>query len=239
MNYANEIGSYNILNTPPGGETTCRVWSQLSQIHESSVLLDLACSTGFSGRIISQLSGCQTYGIDISFNSLVSADKNFGSASYIQSAAEFLPFQDSVFSHIVAGCCFGFFSAPNKALLECNRVLHHQGYLLVSPFYYVAPPPNNLLDDVAGIIGYRPCPSRTLEYWRSFFTTHFKMIYDIDLLEPIVTLDDINLYAKDKLDHYRLSEAQIKSFVRSRAVLSRHREYQGVKIMILRRLNNG
>lgn len=109
-------------NTPPGGNVTLEIWIKNSEINKESYLLDLACSTGFSSRNISLKAECRADGIDISPPSIESANalalKNGIGArvKFSVANAESNPFSDNTFTHITAGCCFGFISSKETAL---------------------------------------------------------------------------------------------------------------------------
>ncbi len=235
--YVEKIGKHNILNTPPGGNTTVQLWKQLGEIESSSIVLDLACSTGFSGRSIAELSSCSIYGVDINEESLNSAARNHPAGNYFLADAGKLPFASQSFSHILAGCCFGFFQNPIDALAECNRVLDKQGRLLVSPFYYKSTPPESLMRSVSSAIGYRPDTARTLQYWREFFSSFFDFRMEIDIFEDIPQATDIELVATSiTTDKRELPCEDRKAFIETRRILAEHRRYQGVKVIILEKI---
>lgn len=248
LSYPDFLGFFGVDNTPPGGNVTLESWIKNSKINKESYLLDLACSTGFSSRNISLKTECRADGIDISPPSIESANalaiKNgIGTrVKFSVANAESIPFSDNTFTHITAGCCFGFISDKETALKECHRVLRNDGYLCISPFFYELTPDRELIDLVEKHIGYRPDTNRDYDYWYGFFSTRFHLISEELFDLPVYTDDEIELITQtaicSKPPFLMLSEEQqqisFDRYYNTRVLLNEHAKYQSVALWTMR-----
>ncbi|HIE1060016.1 TPA: class I SAM-dependent methyltransferase [Serratia marcescens] len=248
LSYPDFLGFFGVDNTPPGGNVTLESWIKNSKINKESYLLDLACSTGFSSRNISLKTKCRADGIDISPPSIESANalaiKNgIGTrVKFSVANAESIPFSDNTFTHITAGCCFGFISDKETALKECHRVLRNDGYLCISPFFYELTPDRELIDLVEKHIGYRPDTNRDYDYWYGFFSTRFHLISEELFDLPVYTDDEIELITQtaicSKPPFLMLSEEQqqisFDRYYNTRVLLNEHAKYQSVALWTMR-----
>ncbi|WP_375678057.1 MULTISPECIES: class I SAM-dependent methyltransferase [unclassified Bartonella] len=96
-------------NTSPSGLETIRCWIPHGAISKNSYLLDLVCSTGFSALNIVCEVQCQAVGIDISAESVPSAQNKVDS-SVMQTMVKFhvgnaerMTYPENTFTHITAG----------------------------------------------------------------------------------------------------------------------------------------
>ncbi|MFC0863940.1 class I SAM-dependent methyltransferase [Sphaerimonospora cavernae] len=169
-------------NTPPGAFRTIDEWVRMASIDGRSRVLDLACSTGYSGRTVHELTGARVCGIDISPEAVAQACRyaeGDPSLEYQVADAADLPLPDGSFSHVLGGCNFGFIERRDQALDEVHRVLRPNGRLCVAAFYYREPPPEELLDRVADAVGFRPSRDRDRRFWNAFFSRRFELVAEI------------------------------------------------------------
>lgn len=246
LSYPDFVGFIGQANAPPGADRTLIDWIELSGIERKSHILDLACSTGFSSRGLCERSGCSAVGIDLSEMALAVAQTEASQllieqqCSYQNADATSLPFSEHSFTHVVAGCCFGFIASRDAALKECARVLKCDGYLCVSAFHYTEPPPDELLDEVEQAIGYRPNPQRNYEYWYRFFATLFhlqsKRTYMLEPCGEEKTQQSVQKYMSRNALHLHAFSGEIQQacydrLLSLRLALDRHREYQKLSVM--------
>lgn len=244
--YPDFLGLVGYPNTPPGGLQTVVDWLSFSWINESSRVLDLACSTGFSSQNLAFWSRCKAWGIDVSYESIMRARTNSDSLPqelrpiYSVAKAENLPFGDDFFSHVVAGSCFGFIEKRESALDECARVLCRGGFLCVSSYQYVSIPPSDFLDKVGKVIGYRPDVRRDGRFWREFFGRRFLRLYSKEIRLPINHREEvirkIDLQMKSSWissleevdpDSWRACRDRL---IETRLILNEHRRFQSVEV---------
>ena len=235
ISYPDFVGLTGQENTPPGGMSTIDYWCKFGGIDKESMLLDLACSTGFSSRMCSQKTGSSAYGIDLSKPSICSATHKSikkNNLSYLVADATELPFKDQLFTHILGGCNFGFIQDREKSLIECSRVLKSNGKLCIGTHFYKETPPEEILDLVKSSINFRPCGHWSKEWWISFFEKHFKLT-DIKVVElPVVEEEKIKKWCKGMIEEQSLNvsnerkEQLINRLIDIRLVLNRHRNYQ-------------
>src|SRR3989338_4324276 len=80
LSYTDFVGFANQWNVLPGSYSTLSKWAVHSRMDKSSRLLEVACTTGFSSRELSVLTGCNGEGFDLSKNSITMA--NYNKAQY-------------------------------------------------------------------------------------------------------------------------------------------------------------
>lgn len=249
MSYPDFVAFIDQENSPPGGSQTLDWWLENAGMRAESRLLDLACNTGYSSRGLARRTGCRASGIDISETAIASARAG-ASAARFEGKLDYrvgdvcrLPWADAEFSHVVAGCCFGFFAERELALTETARVLEPGGLLCVSTLPYVQTPPASLLDDLQLCLGFRPDPECSLRFWRDFFGRRFDAIATWN--EPLPVLSEAQL-AEAAVAHMVLHahrfdgltqdqrEATLLRLLRDRTVFNDNRRYQSCCRWVLR-----
>ncbi|WP_246796386.1 class I SAM-dependent methyltransferase [Burkholderia perseverans] len=251
MSYPDLVACIGQDNTPPGADLTLQTWIGNAGIGRSSLLLDLACSTGFSSRFCFEQVGSRSEGIDLSDAAIqVAAQKASAmgasdALNYQVADAAQLLFDDGVFSHILGGCNFAFISDRAAALRECVRVLEPSGALCVANFFYRKAPGNDMLSAVHDAIGFRPDPQWTLDYWRDFFgssglTCSFEKIEQLASLPMQRLQAGIEQYVDRENPFTRRLSEKVRGAFSSRmssvrSVLNQQRDFQGVAIQTWRK----
>ncbi len=241
--YPDFVGLIGQENAPPGGLSTIDFWIENGNIGDSSTVLDLACSTGYSARNVAQRSGALALGIDISETAIVTAQRKAqdaqlsGRCSFRVGNAEALDVPNAAVTHVVAGACFGFFQNPSVALKEAKRVLNSRGCLGVANFHYIKTPPSTLLDQVEEAIGYRPDPNRSLDYWQEFYASEFNnALTSVEMPLPISGDSELReaceraIFEESDTLKSQPAAAQRACFerlYRIRKILNEHRAFQG------------
>lgn len=246
LSYPDFVGFLGQKNSPPGGMTTLKKWVDFAKISPSSYLLDLACSSGFSSRNIIQSVQCRAEGIDVSASSIEMAQKEAQQAhidqfvTYQVADACFLPFDSTQFSHILGGCNFAFISDRERSLRECQRVLIPEGKLCIANFFYVVKPPEDLLDQVNEMIGFRPFSEWDYDWWNSFFGRHFFLEKEEITPLPVQSHEQLRqnvryaINSSATLSQYEeeVREACFERLFNIRKVLNQHRKYQKFSLSI-------
>jgi SAM-dependent methyltransferase len=242
MAYPDFVAFLGQENTPPGSFRTIGEWVDIASIASNSRVLDLACSTGFSGREVHLLTQAAIHGIDISAAAISRARENARgnqSLSYEVADASSLPLPDQSFSHVLGGCNFGFIDARDQALDEVHRVLSPGGYLCVSAFYYKQRPPEELLDQVADAIGFRPDVERSRDYWSAFFSRRFSLVQEVLHDIPVSGARQVDrrvrraVYGRAPALNDALPVVRDACYHRLRTIrlaLDQHRSYQGLVV---------
>ena len=101
MSYTEFIAFVYQWNVPPGAFSTINEWAIFSRMNSSSRVLEMACTTGFSGRELALFTDCSVVGIDLcaesievaKYNQLLRIEEELGrSARYAgKNAFHFLP----------------------------------------------------------------------------------------------------------------------------------------------------
>lgn len=250
LTYPDFVAAIGQENSPPGGADTVaqwRRWSEESTLGKSSGrslrILDLACSTGFSGREFTRDVDYpyEVTGIDISEQAVDAArlkadgDPRF---SYRTADAASLPFDDESFDVVLGGCNFAFITDRERAATEVRRVLRRGGLLLVSNFFYESEPDTNILRRVEDAVGFKPSPEWTAAYWQRLFERDFtRYRTESSTLAPlprwsIASYALVSAFLTDGPQQLtpwqRLSAA--RRLYRIRLTLSDHRAFQGLAV---------
>lgn len=158
MSYTDFVGFVNQWNVPPGAYDTLNRWRVFSNLNNTSHILEIACSTGFSSRELAVQSGCTGDAIDMSSASIASAIENkkkFAPEIQInylnENAYNFTP--EKLYTHIIIGASLKFFEKPSKLVEKISTLFEKDGYILSSPFYVIKPIPNNLIEKAKSVFG--------------------------------------------------------------------------------------
>lgn len=231
-------------NGPPGGIGTIRQWIQWGQIDESATVLDLACSTGFSGITAMGSTHCRVLAVDID-RFAVEAARTRASGVHAtdqyraaRADASMLPLADKSVSHILAGCTFGFFEDAEGALTECSRVLQDDGYLCVSPFFFTRHPPSRLIAAADEVLGYRLAATPGSDRWHHFFSSHFTEMHRVDAALAIPSDRDLAAMCLSTLSTPtgapRAGTELIQRMLYERLVIRELNKYQGYYVAVLK-----
>jgi len=202
MTYTQFVGYINQWNVPPGSLSTLNEWSVFGHIDAQSHILEIACTTGFSGRELSRITGCSVVGIDICESSVDAAKqikKLYSPTSnlqYIVGDACTFDFEQK-FSHVAIGASLVFFQDPNGLLRRLNTFFRDSGYILASPYYGNDDIPQPLINDCKKIIGITPtmCHYDTV---RSLYA-NFEVAYESRKNIVIETEDQMKKYTLDTI----------------------------------------
>ena len=247
LSYPTLLGVLGLENTPPGGATAIQHWLSCAPITPDSSILDVACSTGFSGRMMLKDTKCHLLGFDIDATSVQAASMSAHSASlpnahYVRADASSIPIKDNTFSHALVGSAFGFFSEREQALDEIARVLQPGGHLFAATFCIERKAPERLIQDAQAVLGFNV--NLNSAYWESFFSRKFKVLHNTRLVVsklPIHSLLEA-VHSQAKVLHptvhldERTQEAILDRWVTIRMLFNELRDYQKVHLLVLQRL---
>jgi len=246
MKYTEFVGFINQWNVLPGSFNTLSKWRIFGDITNRSNILEIACTTGFSSRELAVLSGCKGIGIDLSENSITSAQKNkklYAPEIDIQyeigNALNFNA-QDK-FSHIVLGSSLGFFDKPELLLNKIPELLQDGGYVLASPFFVKEKIPKDLVDKAYNVFDI----TVTQEDYKTVMKLYsdFEIIYESreDLIKE--TKSELEHYCKSTIDKLKeegviLNEEDYKDsydrLMEIKEMSNDLRPYQGYSVLVLR-----
>ncbi|MBJ9324951.1 class I SAM-dependent methyltransferase [Citrobacter freundii] len=250
MNYPDFVALMKQDNTPPGAEYTIDYWIKHGDINESSQLLDLACSTGFSSRECFKKKGSTAKGVDISDKAVIVANEKASklkadrALKYIVADACNLPFEDASFTHVLGGCNFAFIQNRTTALNEVHRCLKNMGVLCTSNFYYRDKIPEEIINDVYNAINFRPEPFWTLEYWCNFYSEKFTLVteenHEMESQSEDELRNDIYDYVFNRNEFTKKLDKNIQKVIFERFLIIRRplnaqRNYQGVTLQLWRK----
>lgn len=101
---------------------------------DSDKILDCGCGDGFYLHLISQISCCELFGLDVDPNALKSAERNLAgrNITLMQGDVNFLPFDGSFFDKIILSEVLEHIPDDTTALREVRRTLKPGGILLIT-----------------------------------------------------------------------------------------------------------
>jgi SAM-dependent methyltransferase len=211
--YPDFVGMINQTNVMPGSFTTLSKWATYSKINAQSRILEVACTTGYSIRELSLMSGCSGVGFDLSEKAIMAAEYNRLSqapkANLRFTQADGYTFSTTeVFSHIVLGSSLGFFPDPARMMGKCLSMLEDGGYILATSFYVDGEMPEVALQKRREVFGITTPPENyktSVKYYKGldvFYEDRNDMYLETD--------DEITDYCQSTVS--RISEiANIKS----------------------------
>lgn len=158
LSYVEFVAFINQWNVLPGAYSTLSKFARFSNLNDSSYLLEVACSTGFSSRELAILTGCKGVAFDICRASIETAKYNKKEYApdieikYIcKDGYKFKHYKK--FTHIIIGASLKFLPNPRKMLQRCLTMLSDGGYILASPFYIVKDIPAYLIEKARKVFG--------------------------------------------------------------------------------------
>ena len=246
MSYPDFVGYINQWNVLPGAYSTLSKWKVFSNLNESSNLLEIGCTTGFSSRELALMSNCRGKAFDISRNSVEAAIRNKEKYApeikidyEVKDAYKYKSSQK--FSHIVIGAALKFFPDPEKLIDKIVSLLTDGGVLLASPFYIKKPLPSNLIAEFEKVFGIRP----TTEGYKDVMKLYrgFEILYE--------DRNDLIKETEEELEHYCSStiervckeknildedvrDAMYNRLLEIKRMSNRLRDYQGYCVLVLR-----
>lgn len=243
MAYPDFVASIGQENTPPGGRETVRTWSSwIPRAEGGQRVLDVACSTGFSGRAWAQLRDDVTdvVGIDLAAPAVETARAKAprGGAvrfDYVTGDAATLPYADSSLDIVLGGCNFAFIAGREQAAAEVVRVLRPGGHLVTSNFFYEAAPSADFLTRMEKAVGFRPSPAWVKGFWDALFGRHLQLVHErVESLQPaprplVLAACAHSVATADGLGMGERAVA-LNRLGRTRLLLNRHRALQGLAL---------
>jgi ubiquinone/menaquinone biosynthesis C-methylase UbiE len=109
------------------------LYKSISNNRNKTRVLDIGCGTGILSRMLSE-SGFDVIGLDISFESLLRLQKHDPHIPVINADATLLPFTHGFCQVVVSLGVWRHFSDPQQVILELNRILTSDGFLVVGYF---------------------------------------------------------------------------------------------------------
>lgn len=150
----------------PGGEAlTQRLFEDL-HLSVGERVLDVACGTGTTGRLLVDGYDVEMVGLDYSAANVARARDLAGErdVTYVQGSADALPFDDQSFDAVVVECAVSTFADKPTVASEIARVLRPGGRLAISDMAVYQALPEDLaafgrgwscVDDALTLEGYR------------------------------------------------------------------------------------
>jgi len=246
LSYTDFIGLINQWNVLPGSYVTLSKWKHFSGLNKNSKLLEVACTTGFSSRELSLLSGCSGEGFDLSEKSIERAIYNKNryapNIKFSYSVADGYKYSTkNKFTHIVVGASLGFFPDPNKMVQKCITMLKDGGYILASPFYVIKPLPIELIEKARKVFGITP----TLISYKEIMKLYNKLEIIFEEHNNLVqeTEEELNYYCACTIDRacdiLKINDKEIYNTMYDRLYEIKKmsndlRPYQMYTVMVLR-----
>lgn len=246
LSYTDFVGFINQWNVLPGSYVTLSKWACFSHLDKKSNLLEIACTTGFSSRELSLLSGCMGEGFDLSEKSVEMANYNKNkyarNINFSYKVANGYKFETkNKFSHIVVGASLGFFPDPQKMIEKCISMLKDGGYILASPFYITQQIPDNLIERAQKIFQITPTSVSYKEIMKLYNKLEIIFEERNNLVQE--TEEELNYYCKStidrtcemlKIDNTDIYKAMYERLYDVKKMSNDLRPYQMYSVLVLR-----
>jgi methionine biosynthesis protein MetW len=102
------------------------------EIKKHSKVLDVGCNTGRLGRKLIEEKGCTVYGVDISEEVVMEAQKNIDFAAIVDLEREGIPFPDRDFDVIILADILEHLKDPEALLIYLKAFLKDDGEIIIS-----------------------------------------------------------------------------------------------------------
>lgn len=250
MSYTDFVGFINQWNVPPGAYSTVNKWAIFGRVAENSNVLEMACTTGFSLREISSLTGCRGFGIDLSQNSVETASLNRKLYSPLADVEyqciDGYDYQTmDKFSHIIFGASLRFFPDPQRIIDKSILMLGDKGIILSCEFYVVKKIPGELVDEAKKVFGI----TITQEDYKKVMEIYkgFELIYEDKNVPEKETKSELAHYCKSTTDRacnmYEIKDKETYNAIYERIfkikdMSNRLRPYQNYNILVHRYQKN-
>lgn len=246
MSYTDFVGLVNQWNVLPWSYATLSSWIQFAKITDQSKVLEIACTTWFSIREISNITNCRGHGIDISTKSIESAIKNqeiywWTSKVSYQDIDAYKYETDEKYTHIIVWAALKFF--PNQSIIidKIVHLLQDGGYLLASPFYIEWNIPQELVTKAKSVFDI----AITTESYKEIMDLYnkFEILYEERHTPILETETEINYYVKctiDRITHNNtlcstdVYNAMFERLVQIKQMANELRPYQRYVVLTLR-----
>lgn len=246
LSYTDFVGYINQWNVLPGSFDTLNRWRVFGNVTQESSILELACTTGFSSRELSLLSGARAHGIDISSNSVNSAIQNAlqhaPGQQLTYEVADGLTFKsEQKYTHIIVGASLRFFSDPKQMIRKIVDLLEENGILLASPFYTTRKIPEELVEKARKIFGI----TITTESYKDIMWMYkdFELLYQEKSFPIQETAEELAHYCSSTIALFRETQPQLaeevygaayKRLLQIKEMSNELRPYQGYSVLVLR-----
>ncbi|CCO44994.1 conserved hypothetical protein [Vibrio nigripulchritudo SOn1] len=245
LSYTDFIAFVNQTNVPPGSHSTLTRWIVNSDISESSRLIEFASTTGFSTLNICKKTGSTGLGIDISSQSVNTANLN----AQKMGLAHRVRFEHSDatnhmlsggFTHVIFGAALQFFPSPKKMLLHSLNAFDQQGKVLASPFYTMKDVPESLIIEAESVFGITPTNVRYKDVMNIYEGLRVEYEDRLDIIQE--SESELEHYCRSTIDRFKnnsnssnieVEEACFDRLMSIRVMSNILREYQKYSVLVL------
>jgi len=122
----------------PGGERTTLRLAELAGLAAASRVVDIACGTGATARLLARELGAETVGVDLGAQAVEEATRATAAAGladrarFLHGDAEALPLADASFDVALSECSLCTFPDKERAVAEMARVLRPGGTIAIA-----------------------------------------------------------------------------------------------------------
>lgn len=252
MDYNQLISLVKETNRPPGGIDSISHILQKTFLNESSKILEIGTSTGFTAIEISKFIHCHITGIDINMDSLKEARKRASvlklrKLKFIKADVLNLPFKNSSFDLAFCGNVLSIVNSFDLALKECVRVLKENSYIVFIPIYYVKTPPKEIVKKVSSAINVNitvKYKDEVIRFYDESLGNNFERIDSTDFVFSKITEKKIHSFVNNIMGNPHLRNLSKESYdvcfqkyLESMLLFKNNLSHMGYSILIYRKSN--
>lgn len=210
MSYNEIIALVKETNRPPGGRNSIFELLNRLFINETSKILEIGTSTGFTSLEISRLIRCPITSIDINQESLNEAERRakeegFNNIRFIRADICNTPFEDNEFDLVIIGNVLSIISERQKAFKECIRVCKKKGFLAAIPMYYFKEPSEELVKNISDAIKVSIKPYYKSDWINFLNISNLEVFWQRDFRFDYISDEKINSFVEDILQRPHLN----------------------------------
>ena len=250
MSYTDFVGLVNQWNVLPGSYVSLNKWKIFADITKKSYILEVACTTGFSSRELSLMTGCKGVAFDISEPSIKRANYNkkmFAKQIKInyEVADGYQYNHDKKFSHIIVGASLRFFPDPAAMLDRLIGMLHDSGYILATEFYVDNKIPPTLIKEAQQVFNITPTTVGYKDVMKIY--NGLEIVYEDRNIPVLETEQEIDYYTSCTIERAKkildITDSTVLNAMYERLKLikitsNKLREYQKYNVLVLRYRKN-
>lgn len=172
------------------------------EIRNSDRVLDCGCGDGFYLHLVSQISDCELYGLDVDSNALESAKRNLAdrNITLMQGDVTSIPFKDNFFDRIILSEVLEHLPDDMTPLREIRRVLKPEGFVLITvpnrSYPFLWDPVNKTMEFLTG-------KHIKKGFWSGIWHQHLRL-YSLGNLRGLVEKAGFEVVKIQGLTHYCL-----------------------------------
>ncbi len=244
MPYVDFMAFIKETNRAPWGEMMLLELAKNSFLSSDSSFLHIACNTGSSTRLISDLTKAKGIWIDINKN-MVTVANDFSirenkKVTHQVMDAQNLSFQEQEFDLVFSAWGIAFVPDKKKAIQEMVRVTRNGGFVADIVMYYRQTPPDYLIKEMNTLMNIN-IQKRDKNFWINLYENQWlKLVYEYEGAYTQVTQEKLLWYSRkmsNLMENMSVSEKLLIEYKLYwiMSLFTENHKYLGATLLIFRK----